>query len=198
MARGDAPLTWSDTQGIRWKVDGARAGLLVPGRLGRSDLPDDGRADRRGGRAGAAGRAPLRRPLLRPQDRQAAVGARREDRHAARARASHLRQLRVELADHRRQARLRLLRLARAPRLHDRWAAGVAEGLRPPADVHDVRRGRMDLARGRHAARRPRSRRRVFLVALDKATGRNSGGRRGRATRTGRARTSPRSTAASR
>ena len=42
MARGDAPLRWSDTEHIAWKADGSRPGIFVAGGVGRPHLPDDG------------------------------------------------------------------------------------------------------------------------------------------------------------
>ena len=171
MAVGDAPVTWSATENVRWKTDipglgnsspivwgdfvfvttaiktgrrvVANAAASTAGGTGDAAGPARWRARRGAGRRGrAAGGTQVRRALPRPQDRQDPLAAHREDGRAARRRAQHLRQLRLELARDRRQVRLRVLRIARDVLLRLQGHARLAEGLRR-ADAHadGVRRG---------------------------------------------------------
>ena len=171
MAVGDAPLHWSDTQNVVWKTDipglghsspvvwGDRIFLTtaIKTRTARGRAaPDTGRCRRRrGGFMGSlrsAGRAQVRRALPRSQDRQDPLAAHGENRHAARRRSQHLRQLRLEFPGHRRHARLRVLRLARHVLLRHGWHADLAEGLRRPDAHEDGLRRRHGSGAGRQQA----------------------------------------------
>ena len=121
MARGDAPLHWSDKEHIAWKAAVPGRGFSSPVVWGdrifvTTAVPTGTASGRR-----AAG-AQVHGALLRPQDRKTALGKSGARRHAPPAASSAIRQLRVELADHRWQAPLRVLRLARPLLLYPRRA----------------------------------------------------------------------------
>ena len=169
MARGDAPLQWSDKEHIAWKAE-------VPGRGNSSPVVWGDRIFLT--TAVPTGKAPAAPPLR--QAPSPVAGRRRgggpqsehrfavlaydrktgkllwdktaRDRHAARRPSRHLRQFRLKLAGRRWQTRHRLLRFARGLLLYARRAARLGEGLWHPAEnVQRLRRGRLARVGRKHA-----------------------------------------------
>src|SRR5580658_8632006 len=155
IARGDAPLTWSDTEHIKWKAEIPGRGHSSPVVWGdkifvTTSVPTGAAAapaadqpqPRRGGFGRGSGAQPEQKLLLMC-----------DDRNTSRRLSSPVRQLRFELARHRRKIRDRVLRVAWRVLLRSRRQQDLGKGFRHSvAHVQWIWRRLLAHARRQHAA----------------------------------------------